>query len=53
MRRRKPAAGANLPMPAGQPDLVVNGVCNVNMAQNGNNPTVFYYGNVNIVSGGA
>ena len=41
------------PMPGGQPDLVVNGVCNVNMAQNGNNATVFYYGNVNIVSGGS
>jgi cell migration-inducing and hyaluronan-binding protein len=41
------------PMPGGQPDLVVNGVCNVNMAQNGANPTVFYYGNVNIVSGGS
>src|SRR5580658_5739169 len=37
------------PMPGGQPDLVVNGVCNVNMAQNGANSTVFYYGNVNIV----
>jgi cell migration-inducing and hyaluronan-binding protein len=42
-------------MPPGspQPNLLVNGPCKVDMAQNGANPTVFYYGNVDIVSGGS